>query len=72
MAIVSEKGKYVRIDVEFWLDKDGSIHLVYDDGKGPGEFFHTTVNDREVSKRGHPNLFNHLKTVLQKHDKWNE
>jgi hypothetical protein len=67
---VSETGKYISIDVDVWYDKDGTIHMVYNDGKKKGEFFHTTVNDRFDSKRGHPNLFNHLKDVLQLHGKW--
>lgn len=70
LAYVSERGKYVRVEVEFWYDKDGTIHLVYDEGKGEGEFFHTTINDKNDSKRGHPNLYNHLKAVLNKHGKW--
>lgn len=70
MAFVSEKGKYVRIDIEFWYDKDGQIHIVYDDGKGEGEHFHTTVNDKDDSIRGHRNLFYHLQAVLKKHGKW--
>lgn len=70
MAYTSDKGKYVRIEVEFWYDKDGTIHIVYNDGKEKGQFFHTTVNDRDDSKRGHPNLYNHLKDVLEYNGKW--
>lgn len=72
MAFVSEEGKYVRIDIEFWYDKDGQIHIVYDDGKEEGEYFHTTVNDRNNSKRFHKNLYKHLQTVLKKNGKWPE
>jgi hypothetical protein len=70
VAYKSENGKYVQINVKLWQDDEGKIHIVYDDGKQPGEHFHTTVNNRDNSVRSHPHLYNHMKAVLVRNGKW--
>lgn len=58
-----EETKYVRLEINLWLRDDGQIGISTTD-------FITTVNDRPDSKRGHPNLFGHLKKVLREAGRW--
>ena len=59
----SQKGgnaAYLRIGA--WYDQaTGHIHLTAPNSG----WFHTTVNARATSKRGHPNLYNKLARALQ-------
>jgi len=57
----------VRLEVNVWLRDDGQIGISSNTGN-----FITTVNDRIDSKRGHPNLFGHLKRVLKEAGRWPE
>lgn len=57
----------VRLEVNVWLRDDGQIGISSNTGN-----FITTVNDRIDSKRGHPNLFGHLKQVLKEAGRWPE
>ena len=62
MVKVSKLGKSVYVEMGFWYNEDDdSIHLT---GQGV-EGFHTTVNNKEGSKRCHPNLFMKLAKCLQ-------
>lgn len=58
----SEKGgKTAYLNIGAWYEeKTGQIHLTLPNS----DWFHTTVNENEVSKRGHPNLFAKLSRAL--------
>lgn len=58
----SKPGKSAYVRMGMWWDEDqGHIHLT-----APGVHgFHTTVNDKPESKRGHPNLFAKLAKALR-------
>lgn len=59
---VSKKGRSVYLEIGFWLEKDGSIHLA---AKGvPG--FHVAVNQDPQRRNGHPTLFRRLAKCLKK------
>lgn len=64
----SQQGSNVKLDISIFKRNDGQISISHQDPDGT-EFI-TTVNDKEGSARCHRNLFNHLKDILQKHDKW--
>ena len=59
----SEKGgNTAYLNIGAWYDpKTGHIHLALPQS----EWFHTTVNANEVSKRGHPNLYGKLARALK-------
>ncbi len=59
---VSKNGKSVRIEIDFWLDKDGSIHVTSD----VAEDFHIAVNADPSRKNGHPTLYKRLAKLLSK------
>ena len=66
--IVSEKGRYVRFEVDVWLnEKDGAIHLVAHDQDVIAHVpeFHTTINNKEGSARCHRNMFGKLMKLLR-------
>ena len=51
---------YLKVGV-WWDEAQGHIHLT-----APStDYFHTTVNGHEKSKRGHPNLFMKLARALK-------
>ncbi len=59
---ISEKGGSIYLDVGVWWDEDNEcIRMTSRDARVP---FHTTVNEDPESKRGHPNLFQHLAKCL--------
>lgn len=58
----SEPGNSVYLDLGVWYDQEqGHIHLTAKGVHG----FHTTVNNDQSSKRGHPNLFGKLAKCLR-------
>lgn len=58
----SEKGNAAYLNVSVWYEaQTGHIHLTLPNS----DWFHTTVNGDENSKRGHPNLFAKLARVLK-------
>ncbi len=59
----SEKGgNTAYLNIGAWYNKDnGHIHLTLP----RSDWFHTTVNGKESSKRGHPNLYNKLARALK-------
>lgn len=57
---ISENGKSVHIEVGFWLQVDGSIHLTSNDVKG----FHVAINENPERRNGHPTLYKRLKAIL--------
>lgn len=55
-------GKTAYFEISAWYDEaSGDVHLVLPHADG----FHTTVNDRPGSRRGHPNLFAKLRRALR-------
>jgi len=55
-------GNTAYLNVGAWLDpKTGHIHLTLPNSG----WFHTTVNDKLDSKRGHPNLYGKLARALK-------
>lgn len=61
-----EGTKYVRMTIEFWWSDDGHIHIA----SNFHPKFHTTVNDKEGSKRRHQNLYSKLRDILKEHNRW--
>lgn len=62
----SEKGgNSIYMQVGVWYQPEtGEIHLTV-----PGSgWFHTTVNNKPNSKRGHPNLYGKLARALREKD----
>ena len=59
--------KYVRLEIDVWYqESDQSIHVT-----APGlPSFHTTINDKEGSKRCHSNLYKKLRELLQENGRW--
>lgn len=59
----SEKGgNTAYLNVGIWYDADqGHIHITLPNSG----WFHTTVNNNEGSKRGHPNLYGKLARALK-------
>jgi len=58
---VSKKGRTVYLEVGFWLEKDGSIHLA---AKGVPRF-HVAINEEPNKRNGHPTLFRRLAKCLR-------
>ena len=60
--------KTVRFEIGIWRDARGQIHITVTDSevKKLVRNFHSTVNDRNGSKRCHENLFGKLEAVLNK------
>jgi hypothetical protein len=55
-------GNTAYLNVGVWYDADqGHIHITLPNSG----WFHTTVNDKEGSKRGHPNLYGKLARALK-------
>ena len=59
----SKSGKSVHIDVGFWLQEDGSIHLTSNALKN----FHVAINEDPDRKNGHPTLYKRLHKILEQH-----
>lgn len=60
-------GKAVYFEIRVWRnEKTGDIHIT---APGPHGFL-TVVNNREGSARCHNNLYQHLKAVLERHNRW--
>lgn len=58
---VSKGGKSVHIEIGFWLNDDGSIHVTSNAEKD----FHVAVNQDPARKNGHPTLYDRLAKILQ-------
>ena len=57
-------GRYKRFSIDVWWQLDDEeIHITSSDSGTPN--FHTTVNDKDGSKRCHKNLFMKLAQVLE-------
>ncbi len=58
--------KSVRFEIGIWRGEKGEIHITATDPdvKNLVKGFHSTVNDRNGSKRCHKNLFGKLEAVL--------
>ncbi len=56
----SKQGNSVYMQIGIWLAEDGQIHIASNDA----ENFHTTVNNKNGSKRCHENLYLKLSRVL--------
>ncbi|MED0673830.1 hypothetical protein P4S95_27165 [Aneurinibacillus aneurinilyticus] len=61
---VRESKNGLALVVGIWQDKDGQIRITSKDK------FITSVNNKEGSVRCHENLYNHLKSLLVEHGKW--
>ena len=59
---LNPEGTSVFLEVEFWLEKDGSIGLTARDTDG----FIVTVNQDPSRPNGHPTLFGRLTDCLRK------
>ena len=58
----SKLGKTVYLKIGVWYDAEqGHIHMTVPDSR----WFHTTLNPKPESKRGHPNLFGKLARCLR-------
>jgi hypothetical protein len=62
---VAEGKKTVYLTIGLFLREDGQI------GISLGDEGITTVSNDDSSQRGHHNLFGHLKSILEKSDRWN-
>jgi len=61
----SKQGKTVYLEMGIWYNADtGEIHLT----APKTDWFHTTVNDKQDSKRQHSNLFGKLSRCLKEAD----
>ena len=56
----SKNGKSVHLEIGFWLNDDGSIHVTANDVSG----FHVAVNADPNKRNGHPTLFKRLAKCL--------
>lgn len=55
-------GNTAYLNIGVWYDaKSDNIHLTLPNS----DWFHTTVNGRESSRRGHPNLYEKLAKALK-------
>lgn len=62
-----KEGQTVYIDTGIWHDKGtGEIHISGPKEKG----FHSTVSNKKLSKRYHPNLYRKLKEILSREKRW--
>ncbi|MGH3901152.1 MAG: hypothetical protein ACRDTA_23465 [Pseudonocardiaceae bacterium] len=69
MATTKPDVKYVQIEqVRFWADARGEIHIKSDDPDA-GADFHTTLSNKETSKRYHPTFYAKLARLLTQHGK---
>jgi hypothetical protein len=57
---ISKNGKSVHLEIGFWLNDDGSIHMTANDIEG----FHVAVNSDPARKNGHPTLYKRLAKCL--------
>ncbi len=57
---LSGDGNSVYLQVGFWLEKDGSIHMTGKDVEG----FHVAINNDPTRKNGHPTLYRRLASCL--------
>ncbi len=62
---VAEGEKTVYLTIGLFLREDGQI------GISLGDEGITTVSNDDGSQRCHHNLFGHLKSILEKSDRWN-
>lgn len=71
MATTKTNVQYVQIErVQFWADKDsGDIHITTDDPDAKEVFKHTTISNKETSKRYHPTFYRQLAQLLKQHGK---
>ncbi len=60
----SKNGRSVYLQVGFWLETDGSIHLSGRGVKG----FHVAVNEDPKRPNGHPTLYKRLTACLKQMD----
>lgn len=52
MATTKAGVQYVQIErVQFWADPQGEIHITTDDPDAKEFFKHTTISNKETSKR---------------------
>jgi hypothetical protein len=58
---LSENGKSVHIEIGFWLNNDGSIHLTSNELSD----FHVAINEDGDRRNGHPTLYRRLATLLK-------
>ncbi len=58
---VSKDGKSVHVEIGFWLDPDGSIHMTSNEL----DDFHIAVNEDPARKNGHPTLYRRLAKLLK-------
>lgn len=58
---ISKNGKSVHLEIGFWLNDDGSIHMTSNEVKG----FHVAVNPEPSRPNGHPTLFRRLADCLR-------
>ncbi len=64
-----EGTKYVRMEINFWYEgKVRGIHVSSNDVPR----FHVSLIEDPDSRRGHPTLYNRLKTILQEQGRWAE
>jgi len=62
-----KKGCTVYLHTGIWHDKDtGEIHISGSKEKS----FHSTVSNKKLSKRYHPNLYRKLKEILIREKRW--
>ncbi len=71
MASTKADVQYVQIErVQFWADKEtGDIHITTDDPDAKEVFKHTTISNKETSKRYHPTFYRQLAQLLTQHGK---
>jgi len=60
---ISKKGKSVFVEIGFWLEKDGSIHMGSNDPAVSN--FHVAVNSDPKKPNGHPTLYRRLAGYLK-------
>lgn len=60
---ISKNGKSVHIEVGFWLQDDGSIHMTSNEAEG----FYVAINEDPSRKNGHPTLYKRLHSILEQH-----
>jgi hypothetical protein len=69
MATTKPNVKYVQIEqVQFWSDDRGEIHITSDDPDAK-DTFHTTISNKETSKRYHPTFYAKLAQLLTQYGK---
>ena len=58
---VSKNGKSVHIEIGFWLNDDGSIHITSSEAAN----FHVAVNEDSARANGHRTLYKRLAQCLR-------